>query len=206
LGLAPGVLGSNFCIRRSLIEEIGLFNEDRLTEDIDLTVSIYEHGYIVKYDVTGITEHEAPDTVKNYILQHLRWNRGFNEVSRNHWRRILNNKKIPILRRMEEVLFSLGYLDRMFFSLAFMLTLISVYGLGSFHFPIWVWLFFLGSPALEILTAFIVERERFSMYLRLPLILSMFTVDIFVALRAVYEDFTKKPTNWYKTPRVRRPS
>ena len=186
-----------------MIEQIGFFGEDRLTEDIDLTVSIYEHGYRIKYDVTSITEHEAPDTVKNYILQHLRWNRGFNEVSRNHWRRILNNKKMPFLRRLEALLFSLGYLDRMFFLLAFLLTFISVFILPSFNFPTWVWLFFLGIPALQILAALINERERFSMYLRLPIILSMFTVDIFVTLKAFYEDLTKKPTKWYKTPRVR---
>ena len=90
----------------------------------------------------------------------------------------------------------------MFFSLAFMLTLISVFVLPSFHFPTWVWLFFLGIPALEILAAFIAERESFSMYLRLPLILSIFSVDIFVALKAIYQDLIKKPTSWYKTPRA----
>jgi cellulose synthase/poly-beta-1,6-N-acetylglucosamine synthase-like glycosyltransferase len=202
LGLAPGVLGSNFCIRRSLLEKLGCFDEDSLTEDLELTVGIYEQGYKIKYDVTGITEHEAPNNARSYLLQHLRWNRGFNQVARTHWRRILRNDSIPLPRRIEEAMFSLGYVDRFFFLIAFALTFVSLFVLPSFHFPLWVWLLFLGLPALEILIALAIEGERVSMYLRLPLILSMFSLDIFVALKGLYEDVTRKPTRWTKTQRV----
>jgi len=115
LGLAPCILGSNFCIRRALLDRIGRFNEKSLTEDMDLTASVYEHSYIVKYDVTSISEHEAPHNVRSYMLQHLRWNRGFNQTVRTHWRRILRDKSMPLPRRIEETLVSLGYLDRLFF-------------------------------------------------------------------------------------------
>lgn len=202
LGLAPGILGSNFCILRSLLEKLGCFNEKSLTEDLDLTVRIYEHGYIVKYDVTSITEHEAPDSIKSYISQHLRWNRGFNEVAKSHWRHILNNNRIPFLRRIEVAIFSLGYVDRLFFFAAFGLTLLSLSVFPSFHFPFWVWLFLLGFPAFEILTALLVEREQISMYFQLPLILSMFSLDVFVTLKAVYQGLAKRPNRWNKTPRV----
>jgi cellulose synthase/poly-beta-1,6-N-acetylglucosamine synthase-like glycosyltransferase len=203
LGLAPGVLGSNFCIRRSLLENIGRFSEKTLTEDIDLSFFVYAHGFIIKYDVTSITEHEAPDSIKNYVLQHLRWNRGFNKVARTHWHQILSNKNIPVFRRFEEVIFSLGYLDRLFFICAFALTLLSLFVLSSFHFPLWVWFIFIGLPAFEILIGLLAEKVKISLYFRLPLVLSMFVVDIFVVLKAFYQDFTKKPAQWHKTPRVK---
>lgn len=202
LGLAPGVLGSNFCIRRSLLEQVGGFDEKSLTEDLDLTARIYQHGHIVKYDVTSITEHEAPNSVKSYILQHLRWNRGFNDVARNHWRHILRNKKMPFLSRFEAAMLSMGYVDRLFLFVALCLTLLSILILPSFNFPLWVWFFFLGLPAFEIMIALLVEKEQRSMYFRLPLVLSMFSLDIYVALKAFSQDLTKKSLPWYKTPRV----
>jgi 1,2-diacylglycerol 3-beta-glucosyltransferase len=202
LRIAPGILGSNFCMRRPLLEKVGGFNDNSLTEDIDLTARIYELGYIVKYDVTSVSEHEAPTSIRAYILQHLRWNRGFNQVARSHWRFILDNKRLNILRRIEEILFSLGYLDRFFFFVAFCLTLLSLFILPAFQFPYAVWLIFLGIPAFQILTALMVERERISMYFRLPFVLSMFSIDIYVALIARYQDVVKKPNRWYKTCRA----
>lgn len=202
LGLTPAILGSNVCTRRSLYEKIGFYNENRLTEDLDMTLCMYEHGYKVKFDVTSITEHEAPDSIENYILQHLRWNRAYNEVARSDWRKIIFNGKLPLFSRIEQVIFSFGYLDRIFFCIAMGLTILSIMGVNSFHFPYWVWLFFIGLPALEILIGLFVEKERFTMYLRLPLILSMFSVDIFVALKALYQDLIGKPAHWYKTPRA----
>ena len=138
----------------------------------------------------------------SYLLQHLRFNRGQTQVMGNHWRHILYNKKIPLLRKIDVIIFSLGYSDRPFFFIAFILTFLSLFVLSSFHFPLWIWFFILGPPAFEILIALIAEKERISMYFRLPLILSMFSLDIFVTLKAFYQDLTKKPNRWYKTPRV----
>jgi len=72
----------------------------------------------------------------------------------------------------------------------------------SYRFPYWVWPIFLGLPLFQILIALILERERMNIYLRLPLILSMFSVDILVSLTALYQDITQKPTRWYKTLRI----
>ena len=202
LNLAPGILGSNFCIRRSLLDRIGLFDEEALTEDIDLTFSVYDQGYIVKYDVTSITEHEAPESIQNYILQHLRWNRGFNKVARSHWWEILKNSAIPLPRRMEQLLFSMGYFDRLLFLAAFGLTVLSLFILPSYHFPLWIWVLFLGVPAFEIMAGLLAEKERASFFIKLPLIMCMFSVDIFVALKGFYQDVIKKPARWDKSPRL----
>lgn len=202
LGLAAGISGSNFCVRKVLLEKIGLFHEECLTEDLDLAVTICKLGYSIKYDITSITEHEAPNSIESYMLQHLRWNRGYNEVARNRWHEILFNRKLPVFSRINEFIFSLGYLDRLFFCIALVLTFISLIGITSYQFPYWTWLFFIGLPAIEILIGLFLDKEPFSMYLRLPLILSMFSVDIFMALKALFQDMIKKPTQWYKTSRV----
>ncbi len=202
LGLAPAILGSNFCIRRSILEIIGKFNEEHLTEDLDLTVAIYRFGYRVKYDLTSITEHEAPENIRSYILQHLRWNRGFNAVAKKHWFTILLNKKMPVLHRIDEMIVSLGYLDRIFFCLAFALTIFSYFPGTSYEFPYWVWIIFIGLPASQIFIGLFKDGESLSMYIRLPLILLMFFIDIYVTLKARFEDFLRKPTCWYKTARA----
>jgi len=202
LGFAAGISGSNFCVRRELLEKAGLFHEKCLTEDMDLAVTICKLGYSIKYDITSITEHEAPNSIESYMLQHLRWNRGFNEVARSRWREILFNRKLPLFSRINEFIFSLGYLDRLFFCIALVLTFLSLMGSTSYQFPYWVWLFFICPPTMEILIGLFLEKAPFTMYLRLPLILSMFSIDIFMAVRALLQDIVQKPTQWYKTPRV----
>ncbi|MFT4344196.1 MAG: glycosyltransferase, partial [Candidatus Woesearchaeota archaeon] len=65
--------GAFACYRRSVIEKIGYFKTDTLTEDMDTAMEIYLSGYrtINVWDALGHTV--APDTLSAFFKQRTRW-------------------------------------------------------------------------------------------------------------------------------------
>ncbi len=71
--VVPGAIGA---FRRDVIREVGGFTSDTLAEDCDLTMSILEAGYIIRYCPEAIALTEAPETVKAFLKQRFRWSFG----------------------------------------------------------------------------------------------------------------------------------
>lgn len=72
--------GTNFVIRRSLLEKLGGWDEEAITEDSELTVRIYMENFRVKYIPYAVTYEQEPETWKVWIRQRTRWVRGNNYV------------------------------------------------------------------------------------------------------------------------------
>lgn len=70
--VVPGALGA---FRRHVLEEVGGYSADTVTEDFDLTIEILKRGYSIRAS-TGIVYTEAPDTWYNLYLQRRRWFEG----------------------------------------------------------------------------------------------------------------------------------
>jgi cellulose synthase/poly-beta-1,6-N-acetylglucosamine synthase-like glycosyltransferase len=47
--------GTNFVIKRSLLEQLGGWNTQALTEDTELTIRIYEKGYHISWVPEAVT-------------------------------------------------------------------------------------------------------------------------------------------------------
>jgi cellulose synthase/poly-beta-1,6-N-acetylglucosamine synthase-like glycosyltransferase/spore germination protein YaaH/peptidoglycan/xylan/chitin deacetylase (PgdA/CDA1 family) len=71
--VVPGAVGA---WRKSLVDEIGGFNESTLAEDQDLTLSVRRRGYRIAYADDAIAFTEAPDTLKGLANQRFRWSFG----------------------------------------------------------------------------------------------------------------------------------
>ena len=113
LDLAPALLGSNCAYRRSALVEVGGFRPGALLEDTDLTLAFARLGYRLRFVLDAIARHQIPESVAGYVSQHVRWGRGFNDVTRDHAVRALTDRSLPLRLRVELALFSLGYLDRL---------------------------------------------------------------------------------------------
>lgn len=72
----PIVSGNIGAFPRSVIEEIGGFNEDTLGEDLELTWRIYRAGYHVRFRPQAIVHAESPSTMRALWRQRVRWARG----------------------------------------------------------------------------------------------------------------------------------
>jgi cellulose synthase/poly-beta-1,6-N-acetylglucosamine synthase-like glycosyltransferase len=70
------ISGTNFVVRRDLLDQIGGWNPEALTEDTELTVRIYNEGYQIKYVPESVTWEEEPEKIKVWIKQRTRWVQG----------------------------------------------------------------------------------------------------------------------------------
>jgi cellulose synthase/poly-beta-1,6-N-acetylglucosamine synthase-like glycosyltransferase/peptidoglycan/xylan/chitin deacetylase (PgdA/CDA1 family)/spore germination protein YaaH len=71
--VVPGAVGA---WRKSVVDDIGGFNDATLAEDQDLTLSVRRHGYRIAYADDAIAYTEAPDTLKGLANQRFRWSFG----------------------------------------------------------------------------------------------------------------------------------
>jgi peptidoglycan-N-acetylglucosamine deacetylase len=79
--VVPGALGA---WRVKAVRDIGLFTNDTLTEDADLTIWMLRGGYRIAYadQATGYTE--APADIRSLLKQRRRWNLGMLQALWKH--------------------------------------------------------------------------------------------------------------------------
>lgn len=68
--------GTNFAIRRSIIEELGGWDEKALSEDTELSFRVYNLGYHIRFFPAAITWEQEPESLKVWWKQRTRWARG----------------------------------------------------------------------------------------------------------------------------------
>lgn len=68
--------GTNFAIRRSIIETLGGWDEKALAEDTELTIRVYDLGYHIRFFPAAVTWEQEPETWRVWWRQRTRWARG----------------------------------------------------------------------------------------------------------------------------------
>jgi cellulose synthase/poly-beta-1,6-N-acetylglucosamine synthase-like glycosyltransferase len=68
--------GTNFIVRRSLLESMNGWNVNALTEDTELTIRIYDSGYRIFWLPHAVTWEQEPETLRVWIKQRTRWAQG----------------------------------------------------------------------------------------------------------------------------------
>jgi cellulose synthase/poly-beta-1,6-N-acetylglucosamine synthase-like glycosyltransferase len=202
LDLAPAMLGSNCAYRRSALAAGGGFRAGALLEDSDITLSFYLCGQKVRFADDAIAYHQMPESVQDYIKQHTRWSRGFNDVARGYLPKLLADKNTKPGLRAELLIFSAGYLDRLALLGAAALSIVSVIKPRLFRFPIWLPALTLILPWVQISAIFIEQRMPPAMWARLPVVPLYFILDIWSALHAMVGSIINKPMPWLQTKRV----
>jgi cellulose synthase/poly-beta-1,6-N-acetylglucosamine synthase-like glycosyltransferase len=200
LNLAPAILGANCAYRRTALAEVGNFKPGALLEDSDLTLKLARAGWSIRFEPRAVSYHRVPLTLVGYWRQHTRWARGFNEVAKNQTRSTLAGPQLPWLLRLELLVFSLGYLDR--------LALLAGIGLALLY-PqrrkfLWsVMAASLLTPLLQIMAALVIEREPVTMWLRIIWLPFFFLVDMAMAAVGMWQTLKQSPQIWEER-RVRR--
>src|SRR5690349_4146379 len=151
LGLAPALLGANCAYRRDLLVAFGGFRNGAFSEDSDLTVTFHREGFITRFAQEAVSNQQVPQSVNGYLKQHIRWGRGLNDVAKVHTARILTDRKLNLPLRLELLLFTAGYLDRLALMSAVLLTIIAYfYSSGLFFFLLGIILLSLLMPLIQI--------------------------------------------------------
>jgi len=79
--VVPGAIGA---FRKAVIQEVGGFTTDTLAEDCDLTMSINEHGYVIENENYAVALTEAPETLRQFVKQRIRWSFGVMQAFWKH--------------------------------------------------------------------------------------------------------------------------
>lgn len=68
--------GTNFAIRRSILDELGGWDEKALSEDTELSFRVCNLGYHIRFFPSAVTWEQEPESWKVWWKQRTRWARG----------------------------------------------------------------------------------------------------------------------------------
>ncbi|MCR8643119.1 glycosyltransferase [Paenibacillus sp. N1-5-1-14] len=89
--------GTNFMIRRKVLDEVGGWDVKALAEDTELSIRVYEAGYIIRFYPLAITWEQEPETWKVWFKQRTRWAMGNQYVIFKYMKQFFKLKRKRIL-------------------------------------------------------------------------------------------------------------
>lgn len=205
--------GTNFAIRRHILEELGGWDVKALAEDTELTIRVYNLGWHIRFFPKAITWEQEPETLGVWWKQRTRWARG------NQYVVLKFLKQFTTLKR-KSIIFDLFYFFFTYFlfffgvilsNSLFVLNLFFDIGLtvGSVSLVLWILaaLLFLG----EVMVTLSIEKSQMTWKNFLYVVLMYFTYSqmwIILVLNSLYLEtkrmFTGEEVRWYKTERFKR--
>ena len=202
--------GTNFIMRRSIVEEIGGWDVKAIAEDTEISFRIYLMGYRIKFQPKSVTWEQEPQTLRVWFKQRTRWAKGNIYV-------IVKN--VPLLFRpsARKIHFDLLYFLSIYFLLLTSLVmsdiLLVLHALGYVHTTIAglsSFLWFLAILLFTVGTYTTLSTEKGEMNLsNIGMILLMYVsysqLWMVVAAYGLYtfaKDLVlKREAKWYKTER-----
>ena len=73
-------------VRHNVLLELGGWDENSLTEDVELALRLVENNHLIKYAPDVCSGQETPNTLKSLISQRVRWYRGYMETALKYGR------------------------------------------------------------------------------------------------------------------------
>ena len=154
--IVPGALGA---FRRSAVQAVGGFKQEVIAEDTELTLRLLYHNYVIRNAVDAVAYTEAPDNLKMFFRQRIRWTTGLTQGLVKHSRRLFNLSN----RWLAWLILPFTWLFRVI--LPFFLPLIDYYFIYAFCFQhryealAW-WSAIIGTEAATNFYLLTLNRER----------------------------------------------
>jgi cellulose synthase/poly-beta-1,6-N-acetylglucosamine synthase-like glycosyltransferase len=205
--------GTNFAIRRSILEHIGGWDVKALSEDTELSFRVYNLGYHIRFFPAAVTWEQEPETWRVWWKQRTRWARGNQYVIGKYLFGLgrLKNKRVVLdlfYFLFTYMMFLMGVLmSNVIFILNLFTDLHLSAGAASMALFVLAFLLFLSEVAL----ALSIEKDQLNVKNFLTIILMYFTYSqiwvLLVVSSLVMETVRvvlKKESKWYKTERYRQ--
>jgi cellulose synthase/poly-beta-1,6-N-acetylglucosamine synthase-like glycosyltransferase len=199
--------GTNYVIRRSLVEQLGGWDESALTEDAEMSIRIYQAGYLIQFIPASVTWEQEPEGLKVWFRQRRRWVRGSNYLFQKYAGSLLTTRP----RRIGfELLYSLALYYVFFLAVVIsdVLFLLSVCGLIRITVPGpygMVWLFAYATFVGQLVIALSCEPGEdtpLNILLTCAMYFTYCQLWIPVVAVAFYDDFiAHRAKTWAKTAR-----
>lgn len=88
--------GTMTLIRKAVLAQVGGWGEWCITEDAELGMRIFEHGYEAVYTPRSFGRGLMPDTFSDYKKQRYRWAYGAVQILKRHWRALSGREKTSL--------------------------------------------------------------------------------------------------------------
>ncbi|MFA9378050.1 MAG: glycosyltransferase family 2 protein [Lachnotalea sp.] len=202
--------GTNFVIRRSIINQMGGWDTKALSEDTEISFRIYRMGYYIKFMPLAVTWEQEPQKLQQWFKQRTRWAKGNLYVLVKNFKYVFDKSAGPM--RLDVFYYAMIYV-LMLTSLISSdgIFLLGILGfchvtLGGFSSLLWgmAILLFL----LNVLLTLSVEKNEFSFESVLLILLMLFTyskmwvaVVLNALLLSIQDKVYHKEVVWDKTER-----
>ncbi|EHO50831.1 glycosyltransferase, group 2 family protein [Lentilactobacillus kisonensis F0435] len=204
--------GTNYVIRRSLLEKVGGWDVKALAEDTEISFRIYRLGYRIEFQPAAVTWEQEPQTLDVWFHQRTRWVKGNIYV-------ILKNMHLLFSKEARKIRFDLLYFASIYFllmtSLIFSDTVFVLSVAGVAHselqgFSNVVWAFAVVLFVISTFTAITTEKgEMTGSNLLLIIVMYLVYSQMWLAVAAygmvgyIREQIFHKQAKWYKTVRYK---
>lgn len=88
--IVPGALGA---YRRSAVNAVGGFKSEVIAEDTELTLRLLYNNYIIRNAADAVAYTEAPDNLRMFFRQRVRWTTGLTQGLVKHNRRLFAHSR-----------------------------------------------------------------------------------------------------------------
>jgi cellulose synthase/poly-beta-1,6-N-acetylglucosamine synthase-like glycosyltransferase len=194
LRLIPQFGGTVGGFRRDLLEQLGGWDPEMLTEDTDLTFRVYRAGYKVRYVNEAECYEEAVEDWRSYWNQRLRWAKGHMQCFFRHSWSLFGNKNLRLREKVDGFLLLGVYFIPIIVGLSWLLgAAIFIYWPTNWF--DWLWALppifvysSVGNFALffEVgVGAYLDGRVRLSWLM--PLLLMSFVVNVLICAKALWD-------------------
>lgn len=202
--------GTNYVIRRSIIDAMGGWDTKALSEDTEISFRLYRMGYYIKFMPLAVTWEQEPQKLKQWFKQRTRWAKGNLYVLIKNFKYAFDPKAGPM--RLDVFYYALVYV-LMLTSLicSDSIFLLGILGLchvtlGGFSTLLWGMAILLF--VLNVLITLSVEKNEFNAESAILILLMLFTYSkmwVAVVVKAVYlsiqDAVFDKEVVWDKTER-----
>jgi len=204
LGLFVPLTGSCYFVRRSMLDEVGGWDAECLSEDVELAVRLTERGHKIKYASDVRSWQENPSNLSQLFRQRARWFRGTMEVGLKYGRLVKKldrrciDAEITLAGPYVFILCLVGYLITVY-SLLISLqsnTVSTIMANVTSLFTV----FLLSIAGIALIYA--TKPRKTSNVLWLPFIYAYWGIQNFVALYALIQIVLRRPRRWVKTTKT----
>ncbi|WP_349671743.1 glycosyltransferase [Lacrimispora sp.] len=202
--------GTNYVIRRELIDQMGGWDVNALAEDTEISFRLYRMGYYIKFIPQAVTWEQEPQKLKQWFKQRTRWVKGNLYVLKSNFKYAFDPH--AGIMRLDVIYYALVYL-LMFSSLIFsdIIFVIGILGLGHVTlggFSSLLWEMAIMLFVLNVAITLSVERNEFNLNNILLTFVMLFTYAkmwvLVVAngmIQGVRDALYQKEVVWDKTER-----
>jgi len=207
------ISGTNYIIRKDILDKLGGWDEDSITEDTELSMRIYQYKGVnkIKFFPLAVTWEQEPETLEVWFKQRTRWVKGNIKVITKLFNKDVFNYNSTVILDLIYY-FSLYFLFISAILISDSILIIQMFGLtkvtlSGYYTALWILAFFLF--LLEMMVAIGLEKGENNYKNILLLALMYFTYSqlwVVLVIKSIFillkESMSGEiSVHWYKTER-----